>query len=211
MKIFITGASSGIGLATTNLFEQHGHQVTAPTRNTLDLDNLFAVANFNLTGYDVLINNAGHAKGSPHTLKDALIEHIISAYHVNLVSPVLLTKQFISQNTTGTIVNVTSSSCDRIGKDSIAYDNSKKALRAFTELCRVEETNQNFRFVEVTPGRTKTKMKYNNGNTDQHSINYTGPYAHSLSSEQVAEVIYAGVINPYLDTIKIKHPLDIKK
>lgn len=211
MKIFITGASSGIGLATKNLFEQHGHQVTAPTRDSLDLDDLKQVANVDLSGYDVLINNAGHAKGSPHTLKDAELGHVISAYHVNLVSPVLLTKQFITQNSTGTVVNVTSSSCDRIGKHSIAYDSSKKALRAFTELCRVEEANRDFRFVEVTPGRTKTKMKYNNGNTDEDSINYTGPYAHSLDPQEVAEAIYAGVTNPYLDTVKIKHPLDIKK
>ena len=211
MKIFITGASSGIGLALKNLFEQHGHQVTAPTRNTLNLDNLAEVATVDLSGYDVLINNAGHAKGSPHTLKDAVIEHVVSAYHVNLVSPVLLTKQFVTQNISGIVVNVTSSSCDRIGKDSIAYDSSKKALRAFTELCRVEEANKNFRFLEVTPGRTKTNMKFNNGNTDDDSINYTGPYTHSLKPEVVAEAIYNGVINPYIDTIKIKHPLDVKK
>ena len=211
MKIFITGASSGIGLATKNLFEQHGHQVTAPARDTLDLDDLEQVANVDLSGYDILINNAGHAKGSPHSLKDAQVEHVISAYHVNLVSPVLLAKQFISQNSTGIVVNVTSSSCDRIGKGSIAYDSSKKALRAFTELCRVEEANRDFRFVEVTPGRTKTKIKYNNGNTDADSVNYTGPYAHSLDADEVAQVIYASVTNPYIDTIKIKHPLDIKK
>ncbi|MCL2334932.1 MAG: sugar nucleotide-binding protein, partial [Endomicrobia bacterium] len=61
-KVFITGASRGIGKAAARLFSSSGFQVVSPGRDVLDLSSPESVENFiknNDCKADVLINNAG--------------------------------------------------------------------------------------------------------------------------------------------------------
>ena len=41
MRVLVTGGSRGIGKAIVNEFEKHGHVVYSPTREDIDLSNLF--------------------------------------------------------------------------------------------------------------------------------------------------------------------------
>ena len=78
MKIAITGTTTGIGKACVDLFKKENFQITEINRNQLDLDNIELIKNIDLSNHDVLLNNAGHGKGSPANIKDCKNEDIIS-------------------------------------------------------------------------------------------------------------------------------------
>ena len=63
MNIFLTGGTSGIGLATKHLLEKQ-HRVTAPPRQDFDLTDFAQIDGLDLTGYDAVINCAGDNQGS---------------------------------------------------------------------------------------------------------------------------------------------------
>ncbi|KAI1295309.1 NAD(P)-binding protein [Xylaria venustula] len=119
--VFITGANSGIGLATTKVFLENNWNVVATARNldaatdlqklatvnearllTLPLD-LFSVETFQpaleaaigkFGKVDVLINNAGYGQ---YGMMEALdIEDYRRQFEVNVFGPISLTKQFLT-------------------------------------------------------------------------------------------------------------------
>ncbi|KAH7324872.1 hypothetical protein B0I35DRAFT_171398 [Stachybotrys elegans] len=118
--VFITGANSGVGLATVKVFLSHGWNVVGSARNpdaAVDLQNLSldakdkllvlpldmaspstyqqaldsAVAKFGKI--DVLINNAGYGQFGP--LESLDMEDYRRQFDINLFGPIELTKLFI--------------------------------------------------------------------------------------------------------------------
>lgn len=206
MKIAITGTTTGIGKSCVDLFKKENYQVTEINRNQIDLNNIELIKNIDLSNHDVLINNAGHGKGSPADIKDCKDEDIISMFKVNLISPILLTKRFIEQNPKGKIINITSSAVKRKQGGSIPYDVTKHGLQIFTE-CLRDELKDNYQCIEVIPGRTKTAFKKNAGHTDPNAINYTGEYQYAVSAEEVAEVVLQTIKKNNIFQIEIRHHL----
>jgi short-subunit dehydrogenase len=66
MKIFLTGASSGIGAAVKNLLVAQGNDVYAPARTEFDLSNFAQIDGLDLSSYDIIINCAGANQGTYH-------------------------------------------------------------------------------------------------------------------------------------------------
>ena len=59
VKVFITGASRGIGSAIATLFSENGYTVIAPNRDELDLSDIVSVREYisrNSNEIDILIN-----------------------------------------------------------------------------------------------------------------------------------------------------------
>lgn len=206
MKIAITGTTSGIGKACVNLFKKENYKITEINREEIDLENIELIKDIDLSDHDILINNAGHGKGSPADLKNCNNEDIISIFKVNLIAPILLAKKFIEQNPKGKIINITSSAVKRKQGGSIPYDVSKHALQIFTE-CLRDELRNDYQCIEVIPGRTKTAFKKNAGHTDLNAINYTGEYRFAVSAEEVAEVVLQTIKKNNIFQIEIRHPL----
>lgn len=155
--IFITGASSGIGLETAKLFQQRGWNVIATMRNPAvkhGLDKLFNVEIISCDvtnidsiqaavekgverfgNIDVLVNNAGYYLVGP--LEAATSEQIQRQLNTNLLGVIETTKvilPYFRKNKSGIIINLSSIA----GKVSIPlqsiYHATKFAIEGFQNL-----------------------------------------------------------------------------
>ncbi|NPA45528.1 MAG: SDR family NAD(P)-dependent oxidoreductase [Chlorobi bacterium] len=180
---FITGTSRGIGksLAET-LLEDKNNKVTGISRNntikhenynhiTTDLSNLDDTESIFFPDIEnaeeiVLINNSGVISDIKRIgkLKN---KDIINDYNVNIVSPSILTNNFIkkyqSYNNKRTILNVSSGAGRHTIDAWTVYCASKSALDMFSENINLEQSfykkENRIKIFSVAPGVIDTKMQ----------------------------------------------------
>jgi NAD(P)-dependent dehydrogenase (short-subunit alcohol dehydrogenase family) len=176
----ITGASTGIGLATALHFGRHGHDVWAGVRNppvatelrqaieqerlpvrmvTLDVDDSGSVQRgvglvLEQAGrIDVLVNNAGIGGGGP--IEDVPVDWVKTLFETNYFGVVRVTQAVLPgmrERGAGAIVNVSSVA----GRLAIAghghYSAVKHALEALSEALAQEVLRFGIRVAIVEPG-----------------------------------------------------------
>src|SRR5438132_13107445 len=177
-KIFVTGASSGIGLAIARLLLAEGHEVWSTSRNLeriprmprchpvrLDLtDRLSVEEAFNSAlseaGYfDVLINNAGAGHFGPAELLS--METIASQFQILVFGQIQLMQLALRHMQTrgeGLIVNVTSLASRFPVPFMAAYNAAKAALAAFTMSIQLELANSHVHIVDLQPADISTEF-----------------------------------------------------
>ncbi|GAB1866036.1 Tetratricopeptide repeat protein 27 [Camponotus japonicus] len=186
--ILITGASSGIGAATTVHLAQLGASLSISGRNK---DNLNKVAEqcgkskpFIVTGeltnetdmkniidltikhygkLDVLINNAGILESG--SIESTSLEQYDNVFNVNVRSVYQLTALAVPHliKTKGNIVNVSSVCGLRSFPNCLAYCMSKAALDQFTRCIALELGPKQVRVNAVNPGVVITNLHRNSG------------------------------------------------
>lgn len=171
-KIFLTGASSGIGKAIAIAAAEQGHEVWGTSRDIshlpmmphlhpvqLDLsdpasiDNAFRIALAEAGSFDVVINNAGSGHFGPaENLSEKEIAdqfQVLVFGQLHLMRLALAAMQSRGQ---GLIINVSSLAARLPVPFMAAYNAAKAALAAFTMSIQLERPNSGVRIVDLQPG-----------------------------------------------------------
>ncbi|PYJ77582.1 MAG: hypothetical protein DME77_02785 [Verrucomicrobia bacterium] len=171
-KIFLTGASSGIGKAIAKAATETGHEVWGTSRDIsripslrrlhcvqLDLSNpdsidgAFNTALAEAGNFDVLINNAGSGHFGPaENLSEKEIAsqfQILVFGHMQLMRLALRMMQARGE---GLIINVTSLASRLPVPFMAAYNAAKAAMASFTVTIQLELPDSRVHIVDLQPG-----------------------------------------------------------
>lgn len=176
--IFITGASTGLGKATAQLFQNKGWKVIATMRNPEAAADLAAlenvtvlpldVTNFDqiqstvkqtleLTDVDVVFNNAGYGLMGPlEALKD---DQIVRQLNTNLLGVIRVTQAFIPyfrEKKNGMFISTTSIGGLIAFPLNSIYHATKWALEGWSESMAFELNQFGIDIKTVSPGGIKT-------------------------------------------------------
>jgi len=181
--IWITGASSGIGIATLKEFVSVGCNVFASARRVNELNrliknddkaqigiypcNVASRANVDQTfkkiskeyNINCLINNAGIT--SFKSAEENSIKEIDEIINTNLLGSIYTIKAVLPHFKNiggGTIINVLSVVTKKTFTNSSAYTASKMGLLGYARVLREEVRKHNIRVINVIPGATDTPM-----------------------------------------------------
>ena len=202
--IFITGATSGIGKATAEIFAKQGHRLIICGRRKEVLDNLqIQLSNFTdvyslvfdvrnqqevqnainslpeeWKNIDVLVNNAGNAHGL-EPISEANISDWDAMMDGNVKGLLYVSQPIIKlmkARNSGHIVNISSVAARQTYANGTVYCASKKAVDVISEGMRLELTEVGIKVTNVQPGAVET---------DFSKVRFKG-------DEQRAATVYAG-------------------
>ena len=202
--IFITGATSGIGKATAEVFAKQGHRLIICGRRKEVIDNLqIQLSNFtdvyilvfdvrnqqevqnainslpeDWKNIDVLVNNAGNAHGL-EPISDANISDWDAMMDGNVKGLLYVSQPIIKlmkANNSGHIVNISSVAARQTYANGTVYCASKKAVDVISEGMRLELTEVGIKVTNVQPGAVET---------DFSKVRFKG-------DEERAATVYAG-------------------
>lgn len=202
--IFITGATSGIGKATAEIFAKQGHRLIICGRRKEVLENLqIQLSNFTeiyslifdvrnqkevenainslpeeWKNIDVLVNNAGNAHGL-EPISDANISDWDAMMDGNVKGLLYVSQPIIrtmKSKNSGHIVNVSSVAARQTYANGTVYCASKKAVDVISEGMRLELTEFGIKVTNIQPGAVET---------DFSKVRFKG-------DEERAATVYAG-------------------
>src|SRR3954467_1115642 len=169
MRVLITGASGGIGPATTAELRARGATVIGldlvpgddiiecDVRDQASVDAAVAEAIERLRGLDALVNNAGI--GTPQGAGTAPDERALAVIDVNLVGPWRVTSAALPalRAGRGRVINVASGLAHLALPYGTAYCMSKRGLTAYSDSLRLEHGDA-ITVTTVYPGYIKTPI-----------------------------------------------------
>lgn len=174
-KVFLTGASSGIGLAIAQHLSRAGYEIWGTSRQLtrlpqlphfhpveLDLLNLDSLPTClaQVGDFDILINNAGAGIfGAP---ADFRAEHLRSQFDLLYTAPIeliRLTLPAMLQRGAGTILNITSLAAQFPVPYLGPYSAAKAALSNYTQTLRAELTGRGIKVIELQPGDIRSDFQ----------------------------------------------------
>jgi len=194
-KVFITGASRGIGKAAAAMFTERGYKVSSPGRDILDLSDPESVKTFikeNDCQADILINNAGI--NPLIALEDISYEDFLKVFNINLFSAAMLVKAFaphMKKNNYGRILNISSVWSVVSKPKRMVYAASKAAINSITQTMALELGGYGILVNALAPGFVNTELtKQNNGPAEIDLLEKSIPLNRLAQPEEIAEAIF---------------------
>lgn len=229
--IIITGASSGIGKATAEVFAQNGAKIVLNARNENQLNevtetikkqfnnpNIIAVAGdvsieadckklieiavSTFGKIDVLINNAGISMRALFT--DVDLSVIKKVMDINFYGTVFCTKYALPYliQSKGSLVGISSIAGHKGLPARTGYSSSKFAMQGFLESIRIENLKNGLHVLVACPGFTNSNIRFT-ALTADGSKQGDSPVDEKnvMSSEEVAQHLYHAIKNRKRDLV----------
>jgi hypothetical protein len=185
-KVFITGASSGIGASYAKAFAENGYNLVLLARRkdrlqalakqlesegSIDCEIISAdlaeqeeikkVTNHirQIDDLDILINNAGFA--TIGYFADIPIEKSMRMFHTHMTATVQFTHaalQVMLKRERGAIINVSSMGAFMLTPGNVLYDATKSFLATFSENLWLEVRDKGIKVQALCPGFTRTEF-----------------------------------------------------
>jgi NADP-dependent 3-hydroxy acid dehydrogenase YdfG/Tfp pilus assembly protein PilF len=226
LKVLITGATSGIGRATAEVFASHGHHLLLTGRRTdrlnaikeelserygvevetytFDVRDLEAVkatidnSPETWKDLDILINNAGLAKGLA-PIHQGSIDHWETMIDTNIKGLLYMTRAispYMVDRQQGHIINVGSIAGKEVYPQGNVYCATKFAVDALTKAMRIDLHQYGIRVSQVSPGHVEE--------TEFAKVRFDGDEQKAkiyqdfnpLTSTDVGEIIYFMATRP---------------
>ncbi|WP_299573440.1 SDR family NAD(P)-dependent oxidoreductase [uncultured Williamsia sp.] len=205
----VTGASSGIGAATARTLAAQGFHVVIGARRTDRLESLAAeigatarpldvtddasVAAFcdGLDSVDVLVNNAGGAKGLA-PVAEADLDDWRWMYETNVLGTLRLTRALLpalEASGDGLVVTITSIAALEAYDNGAGYTSAKHAQGVLHRTLRYELLGKPIRLTEIAPGMVETEFSLVRFDGDKEKADAVYDGLTPLTADDVAEVI----------------------
>jgi len=205
----VTGASAGIGEATARTLAAQGFHVVAVARRAERISALAAELNgtaivadvtdgaavdalsARLPRVDVLVNNAGGAKGL-ESVADADLENWRWMWETNVLGTLRVTRALLPKlidSGDGLIVTITSVAAMEIYDGGAGYTSAKHAQGALHRTLRGELLGKPVRLTEIAPGAVETEFSLVRFGGDQQRADAVYAGMTPLVAADIAEVI----------------------
>ncbi|MCS6776703.1 MAG: SDR family NAD(P)-dependent oxidoreductase [Chloroherpetonaceae bacterium] len=223
----VTGASSGIGAATAVALHRAGFQVVLGARRVerlqavgepigarclpLDVTDPESVRTFcaQVPEVHVLVNNAGGALGLD-PIAQASDADWQRMYDTNVLGLMRMTRELLPKleaSGAGHIVNVGSVAGREPYVGGAGYNAAKFAVRAITQVLRLELVGKPIRVTEIVPGMVATEFSLVRFKGDQERADRVYAGMQPLVADDVADCIVWAVTRPphvNIDEIVVK-------
>jgi 3-hydroxy acid dehydrogenase/malonic semialdehyde reductase len=219
--VVVTGASSGIGRATALGFAKLGHPLVLGARRAekleeaaeacrkagavkvqalpLDVTDLASITAFaeKAGTPEILVNNAGMARGRDPVdkVKD---EDIVDMIDTNVTGLLRVTRAFLPGMIAarrGHVVNMGSYAAHGAYEGGIVYVPAKHAVRAFSQVMRLELSGTGIRVTEIDPGLVETEFSIIRMGDEQKAKEVYKGFT-PLTAEDIADVIIWAATRP---------------
>ena len=220
---FITGATSGIGLATTHELAKNKIKLILCGRRKDRLESIkeelkqqteVYPLNFDVSDkkavfeaidslpddfkqIDILINNAGNAHGLD-PIQDGSLDDWDAMMDINVKGLLYVSKAIIPQMTArknGHIINIGSSAGKEVYPKGNVYCSSKHVVLAITEGMRIDLNPFGIKVGAINPGLVETEFSKVRFKGDAIADTVYKGYK-ALQAEDIAEIIYFAISRP---------------
>ncbi len=226
MLVLITGATSGIGRSTAELFASHGHNIIIAgrrherltevkktleskyavkvialrldVRNHEEVESVINSMTPELKKIDVLVNNAGLAAGLS-AIQDGDIGHWERMIDTNLKGLLYVTRvvsNLMIANKKGHIINIGSVAGKEVYANGNVYCATKHAVDALNKGMRIDLLPYGIKVTAVNPGMVETEFSVVRFDGDEERAKKVYMGMQPLTPEDIAETIYWAALRP---------------